>query len=171
MFTIFFIPYAMSNVYLSLGSNLGDRKRNLENAVGEIGRCCGEITACSSFYATAPWGFLSSNEFINIAVAIRTSLEPEILLDTLQNIERNAGRQTKSQNGYEDRPLDIDILFYDDKILQTERLTIPHPHLHHRLFVLIPLAEIAPSLTHPVLQKTVFDLLPKCPDHSQVVSI
>jgi 2-amino-4-hydroxy-6-hydroxymethyldihydropteridine diphosphokinase len=161
----------MSRVYLSLGSNLGNRKHNLENAVAEIGRCCGEITACSSFYATAPWGFLSPNEFINIAVAVTTSLEPATLLDMLQNIERNAGRQAKSRNEYEDRPLDIDILFYDDKVLQTERLTIPHPHLHRRLFVLIPLAEIAPLAIHPVLQKTVSDLLLECPDHSQVVSI
>jgi 7,8-dihydro-6-hydroxymethylpterin-pyrophosphokinase len=89
----------MSRVHLSLGSNLGDRKRNLENAVAEIGRCFGEITACSSFYTTAPWGFSSSNEFINIAVEVTTSLEPETLLHNLQKIEHNAGRQTKTRNG------------------------------------------------------------------------
>jgi 2-amino-4-hydroxy-6-hydroxymethyldihydropteridine diphosphokinase len=161
----------MSRVYLSLGSNLGDRKRNLENAIDEIGRCCGEITACSSFYATAPWGFSSSNEFINIAVAAITSLEPEILLANLQKIERNAGRQTKTHNGYEDRPLDIDILFYDDRVVKTKHLTIPHPQLHQRLFVLIPLAEIASATIHPLFHKTVTDLLLECPDHSQVLPV
>jgi|WetSurMetagenome_2_1015567.scaffolds.fasta_scaffold975453_1 2-amino-4-hydroxy-6-hydroxymethyldihydropteridine diphosphokinase len=159
----------MSNVYLSLGSNLGDRKRNLENAIGEIGRRCGEIDISSSFYVTTPWGFSSPNDFINSVILVITTLEPAALLAILKDIELNAGRQAKTKTEYQDRPVDIDILFYDDRVVATEQLTIPHPRLHLRLFVLIPLVEIAPQIIHPVFQKTVTDLLRNCPDHSAVL--
>ncbi|MBP1638590.1 MAG: folK [Bacteroidetes bacterium] len=159
----------MSNVYLSLGSNLGDRKRNLANAIGEIGRRCGEIDISSSFYVTTPWGFSSPNDFINSVILVITTLEPAALLAILKDIELNAGRQAKTKTEYQDRPVDIDILFYDDRVVATEQLTIPHPRLHLRLFVLIPLVEIAPQIIHPVFQKTVTDLLRNCPDHSAVL--
>lgn len=161
----------MSTVYLSLGSNLGDRKGHLAYAVHEIERTCGKVIACSSFYTTSPWGFKSDHEFINSVVAIATELEPDALLDNVKAIEVAAGRKQKISDGYEDRPLDIDILLYDDRVIATERLTVPHPQLPYRLFVLVPLAQIAPSLLHPVLHKTIAHLLHECPDHSRVFMI
>lgn len=161
----------MSKVYLSLGSNLGNRKRNLGFAIDEIERRCGKIDSCSSFYSTAPWGFISDNEFVNMALALSTDLEPSDLLAVLKSIEKDAGRGQKTGCGYEDRPLDIDILFYDDRFVETEQLTIPHPRLHLRLFVLVPMAEIASRLVHPVLNATIEKLLQDCPDNSPIKPI
>ena len=129
--------------YLSLGTNLGDKEHNLLSAISEIERRIGPVKAQSAFLATEPWGFESQNTFLNAAIRIKTELSPLELLDETQQIERDLGRQQKSVNGqYHDRIIDIDILLYDDLHISTPRLTLPHPHMHERDFVLIPLKEI-----------------------------
>lgn len=133
----------MHTVYLSLGSNLGDKEQNLASAISEIARRIGDITAQSAFLETEPWGFDSDNTFLNAAVCVETQLSPYELLHTTQQIERDLGRKQKSERGvYHDRIIDIDILLYDDLHIQTPELTIPHPLMQQRDFVLIPLKEI-----------------------------
>lgn len=133
----------MHTVYLSLGSNLGDKEQNLTSAVSEIARRIGDITAQSAFLETEPWGFDSENTFLNAAVRVETELSPYELLHATQHIERDLGRTHKSKHGrYHDRIIDIDILLYDDLHIQTPELTIPHPLMQQRDFVLIPLKEI-----------------------------
>lgn len=147
-------------VYLSLGSNLGDRIQNLSEAILHIKRQIGEIFSQSVFYMTKPWGFQSENKFINAAIGVKTRLSPLTLLDSLQQIEREMGRTHKTENrNYADRQIDIDILFYDDCIIDCLRLKIPHPLLHLRRFVLVPLCEIAPAWKHPLLDKPIKELL------------
>jgi len=129
--------------YLSLGTNLGDKENNLLSAISEIERRIGPVRAQSAFLATEPWGFDSQNTFLNAAIRIETKFSPLKLLDETQQIERDLGRKHKSVNGqYHDRIIDIDILLYDDLHISTPRLTIPHPHMHERDFVIIPLKEI-----------------------------
>lgn len=129
--------------YLSLGTNLGDKENNLLSAISEIKRRIGPVRAQSAFLATEPWGFDSQNTFLNAAIRIETKFSPLELLDETQQIERDLGRKHKSVNGqYHDRIIDIDILLYDDLHISTPRLTIPHPHMHERDFVIIPLKEI-----------------------------
>lgn len=129
--------------YLSLGTNLGDKENNLLSAISEIERRIGPVRAQSAFLATEPWGFDSQNTFLNAAIRIETKFSPLELLDETQQIERDLGRKHKSVNGqYQDRIIDIDILLYDDLHISTPRLTIPHPHMHERDFVIIPLKEI-----------------------------
>lgn len=136
-------------VYLSLGTNLGDKEKNLLSAISEIERRIGPIRAQSAFLATEPWGFESKNNFLNAAVRVETELSPLALLRETQQIERDMGRTQKSTTTphtstaiYHDRIIDIDILLYDDLHISTPRLTIPHPHMYERDFVLIPLKEI-----------------------------
>lgn len=129
--------------YLSLGTNLGDKENNLLSAISEIERRIGPVRAQSAFLATEPWGFDSQNTFLNAAIRIETKFSPLELLDETQQIERDLGRKHKSVNGqYHDRIIDIDILLYDDLHISTPRLTIPHPNMHERDFVIIPLKEI-----------------------------
>ena len=136
-------------VYLSLGTNLGDKERNLVSAITEIERRIGPVRAQSAFLSTEPWGFESENTFLNAAVRVETELTPLALLDETQQIERDMGRTQKSTNTshpiYHDRIIDIDILLYDDLHIKTRRLTIPHPLMYERDFVLIPLREILPQ--------------------------
>lgn len=134
--------------YLSLGTNLGDKEHNLLSAISEIRRRIGPVKAQSAFLATRPWGFESPHTFLNAAICIETALSPLDLLHQTQQIERDMGRKHKSVNGqYHDRIIDIDILLYDDLHIATPELTIPHPHMHERDFVLIPLKEINESIT------------------------
>jgi 2-amino-4-hydroxy-6-hydroxymethyldihydropteridine diphosphokinase len=156
----------MNKAYLSLGTNLGDKKSNILFAITQIDSKIGNITAKSHLYATAPWGFESKNEFFNMALTVDTCLEPFALLEELKKIENEAGRKKTTSNSYEDRLLDIDLLLYNDVIFQSELLEIPHPRLHLRKFVLIPLLDIAPQLVHPVFQKTMIILTEICPDTS-----
>ena len=130
-------------LYLSLGSNLGDRAENLRRAIALIGERVGAVQRVSSFIETEPWGFESKNRFLNAAVMVLTTLSPEECLKATQQIERELGRKSKSRNGnYHDRPIDIDLLLYGDLKLSTPKLTIPHPRMHERDFVMIPLREI-----------------------------
>ena len=146
-------------VYLSLGTNLGNKEENLRTAMTLIEEQVGTITSQSALYASAPWGFNSENTFLNNAIAVETSLTPEELLSTTQRIEHTLGRTHKSVDGqYSDRLIDIDILLYDDVVMHTPSLTLPHPLMHRRLFVLEPLSEIAPTMIHPLLQKEITTL-------------
>jgi len=146
-------------VYLSLGTNMGNKEENLRTAMTLIEEQVGTITSQSALYASAPWGFNSENTFLNNAIAVETSLTPEELLSTTQRIEHTLGRTHKSVDGqYSDRLIDIDILLYDDVVMHTPSLTLPHPLMHRRLFVLEPLSEIAPTMIHPLLQKEIATL-------------
>ena len=150
----------MAEVYLGLGTNLGDKEANLDMAMEEIRKRVGEILSLSAYYITEPWGFDSKNAFLNAVCKISTSLSPLDVLLTTQSIEKDLGRMKKSVNGqYSDRPIDIDILLYDDIVLDSPNLTIPHPLMHQRTFVMEPLSEIAPELVHPVLHKNMKEIL------------
>lgn len=119
----------------------------------------GDVLALSGFYETEPWGFQSENTFLNAALQLETALSPLELLKATQEIEIEMGRTQKSNGAYHDRIIDIDILLYEDLVLQTPELTLPHPLMHERLFVMEPLAEIAPNVIHPVFKKPVISLL------------
>ena len=150
----------MADVFLGLGTNLGDKKTNLSMAMEEIRKRVGEITSLSAYYITEPWGFDSQNSFLNAVCKVCTSLSPSEVLSVTQSIERDLGRMKKSINGqYSDRPIDIDILLYDNLVIDTPELSIPHPLIHKRLFVMEPLTEIAPKLIHPVLHLSMEDIL------------
>lgn len=150
----------MADVFLGLGTNLGDKKTNLSMAMEEIRKRVGEITSLSAYYITEPWGFDSQNSFLNAVCKVCTSLSPSEVLSVTQSIERDLGRMKKSINGqYSDRPIDIDILLYDNLVIDTPDLSIPHPLMHERLFVMEPLTEIDPKLIHPVLHLSMEDIL------------
>ena len=134
----------MAKVFLGLGTNLGDKKNNLLTAVKNIEKKIGKVTSLSSFYETEPWGFESENSFLNAALCVETSLDPATILHIIKEIEIEMGRTQKSVNKiYSDRPIDIDILLYDDLTMETDELTIPHPLMTERDFVMKPLMEIA----------------------------
>ena len=133
----------MHKVYLSLGTNLGNRKRNIREAIEKIGELVGEVERQSALYETKPWGFSSPNDFINACVLVDTMLAPRQLLEKLQEIEKGMGRTLKSVDGeYHDRIIDIDILMYDDLKINEPDLVIPHPLMEEREFVMVPLKEI-----------------------------
>ncbi|HEX2992123.1 MAG TPA: 2-amino-4-hydroxy-6-hydroxymethyldihydropteridine diphosphokinase [Anaerolineales bacterium] len=142
-------------VYLALGSNLGDRHENLRQAVAALSPQI-DIKAKSHIYETDPWGYEDQPKFLNMAVRGLTYLEPEPLLKHLKRLEIALGRHMTFANG--PRSIDIDILFFDDLILDTPLLTLPHPRLHERGFVLLPLMDIAPDLIHPLLKKSIREL-------------
>ena len=146
-------------VYLGLGTNLGDKEQNLRMSIKKIEERIGNVVSLSAFYATAPWGFSSENSFLNAAVCVETTLLPLQVLEETQRIERELGRTEKSVNGlYADRLIDIDLLLYDDRVMDAEGLILPHPLMTERRFVMEPLSEIAPDVVHPVLHKTMKEL-------------
>jgi len=133
----------MHIAYLGLGSNLGDRRHVMSETIKRINELIGDVLSRSAFYETEPWGFVSDNTFLNAAVCVRTALSPFQLLEATQDIEWEMGRTTKSEAGvYHDRVIDIDILLYDDLNISTPELTVPHPLMHEREFVMKPLGEI-----------------------------
>ncbi|MBZ0157607.1 MAG: 2-amino-4-hydroxy-6-hydroxymethyldihydropteridine diphosphokinase [Alphaproteobacteria bacterium] len=146
----------MAIIHIGIGSNLGDRESHCDRALEEMKARGIRITKVSSRYETEPWGMREQPNFINMAVEAETDLSPEGLLAALKEIERTVGRRTTFLWG--PRVIDLDILFYDDAIIDGACLRIPHPLLHTRSFVLLPLAEIAPGKMHPVLRKTVGQL-------------
>ena len=149
----------MAKVYIGLGTNLGDKEQNLRMSIKKIEERIGNVVSLSAFYATAPWGFSSENSFLNAAVCVETTLLPLQVLEETQRIERELGRTEKSVNGlYADRLIDIDLLLYDDRVMDAEGLILPHPLMTERRFVMEPLSEIAPDVVHPVLHKTMKEL-------------
>ena len=146
----------MAIAYLGLGTNIGNKRRNMITAAALLAERVGDILALSGFYETEPWGFESENFFLNAAVKLKTSFSPLELLRITQRIE--LGRAEKSSGVYHDRIIDIDILLYEDEVLQIPELTLPHPLMHERKFVMEPLAEIAPFVVHPVLKERIIDL-------------
>ena len=148
-------------VYLGLGTNLGNKKENIELALIKIEKQIGKVISLSAFYSSEPFGFESDNMFINCAVKIKTTFTPQELLVKTESIEKEMGRLHQSNpNGYADRIIDIDILLYNHLVVnESPDLIIPHPHIHERDFVLIPLSEIAPELIHPLINKTILELL------------
>ena len=153
----------MADVYLILGGNLGDRYRNLQKAIELISGDIGKIVNKSSVYETEPWGFDHRLNFLNQVVKIITSLKPGEVLEEIIKIEKLCGR--KRQNTvYTARVIDIDILFYNNKVIKSDKLTIPHPKIQERMFVLAPMAELQPDLIHPGLQVPVCHLKNKCRD-------
>lgn len=146
-------------LYLSIGSNLGDKRNFLLQAIALIRERVGRVVCISRFYETEPWGYTSTNTYLNAALEVETSLSALEVLAITQDIERELGRQRKSMNReYFDRPIDIDLLLMDDIVVETDVLTLPHPLMHERLFVMEPMVEIAPTMMHPVLQKTICEI-------------
>lgn len=145
---------------LSLGSNLGNRAENLSRATQLLTESVGTLVVCSAVYESEPWGFCSENSFANSVLIIKTDLTPQTLLAETQAIERLMGRTEKSHAGqYHDRIIDIDLIDCDGQTLQSPDLTLPHPLMHQRPFVLQPLAEILPNWRHPIFRKTAKELL------------
>ena len=159
----------MNRAYLLIGGNLGNRKENLLQATALINEQCGGVTKSSSFYETEAWGKTDQPSFLNQALEINTSLSARQLLRKILKIEKTMGRIRKEKLG--PRIIDIDILLFENEIHELRFLKIPHPEMHNRRFALVPLAEINSGLQHPVLKKTVAQLLEECPDNLEVKKI
>ena len=154
----------MAVVYLGIGSNLGDKKNNCLKSLDRLSKRGVTITKKSAFYETKPWGVEEQPDFVNMTIEAETEISPEGLLDLLKGIEKEMGRRDVMRWG--PRLIDLDILLYDDRTIQSESLIIPHPMLHKRDFVLLPLTEIAPEAVHPVLKITISELKKRYDDET-----
>lgn len=157
-------------LFLLIGSNQGDREALLRQAAGQIDRRIGAVSGRSKIYRTAPWGDFGPGgppqDFLNQALRVSTPLAPSDCLARALDIERDLGRVREARGHYASRTIDIDLILYDALVRQTEPLTLPHPRMHLRRFVLVPLCDIAPDLIHPIFNKTLSQLLCECPDTS-----
>jgi 2-amino-4-hydroxy-6-hydroxymethyldihydropteridine diphosphokinase len=156
----------MNSCYLLIGGNLGDRIKNLDTVKDYIEQGIGKIKISSSIYETAAWGITEQPDFLNQVLIVETTLSAEKIIAKILTIENKMGRIRTQKNA--SRIIDIDILFFNDEVIHEVNLTIPHPQIQNRKFVLVPLAEISPNLVHPVLNKTISELLKACKDKLDV---
>lgn len=156
-------------VYLSFGSNVGDKAANIETALKFLDEASVKLKIISSMFETEPWGNSEQQKFLNAAGEFETSHSPQQLINQILTIENLMGRQRKIK--WEPRIIDIDILFFGNKILNENGLIIPHPEMHKRKFVLVPLAEIAPGFVHPILEKTIMEISSECMDSLMVTIV
>lgn len=159
----------MNICFLLIGGNDGDRRGNLAKALENIEGSGGRILRRSSLYETAPWGKADQNDFLNQAVQVQTSLDAPSLMEELLKIEEKMGRRRLEKYG--SRIIDLDILFFNDAIIDSPRLIVPHPEIQNRRFVLAPMEEIAPGYIHPVLHTSIRELLAICPDKLEVKKV
>jgi len=157
----------MNEVFLCLGGNLGNREQNLKTAIQLINDTVGKVLLQSKIYETAAWGITDQPDYLNIVIKMETKLFPENLLNQLLSIEKQLGRERIIKWG--SRIIDIDIISYNCEVIEKYNLKIPHPFLHERKFVLIPLSEIAPDWFHPIFKKTSIQLLEDCKDECEVI--
>jgi len=159
----------LKRIYLALGSNLGNRKKNIEQSTMELEAELGKVLQKSLLYQTTAWGNNELSPFLNRVISLETSLNPETALKKCLSIEKKLGRvRTKNTHGYQNRLIDIDLLFYESKVIQSPNLILPHPFIAERRFVLRPLCDIAADFIHPTLKKTSRELLDSCKDHGFV---
>ena len=157
----------LRTTYLSLGTNLGKKLDNLQNAVNLIAHKVGRVSKVSSVYKTKSWGF-KSDDFFNICIEVSTNLNPENLLDRVLQVEKELGRIREATDDYKARIIDIDVLLFDDDIIFYNDLKVPHPRMLERKFVLVPLTEIAPNVKHPIVKKTTLMCLQGCDDNTEI---
>ncbi|QIA07136.1 2-amino-4-hydroxy-6-hydroxymethyldihydropteridine diphosphokinase [Draconibacterium halophilum] len=160
----------MNKVFLGIGGNIGDKRQNFIHVLNLIEIKLGKIIQKSSVYETPPWGFRSEDAFWNQVLIIETKLEAEELLWRIREIETDFGRERGNER-YSSREMDIDILYFNDDFLESKDLIIPHPRIHERRFVLIPLVEIAPEMKHPLRRLTSIEMLENCLDQSVIKKI
>ncbi|MDA7798083.1 2-amino-4-hydroxy-6-hydroxymethyldihydropteridine diphosphokinase [bacterium] len=159
----------MSKVYFSIGSNKGNRSGLINEAIDKIDIIIGKVVQKSSIYETKSWGF-NSNNFYNICILLESTLTPELILNKILTIEKDMGR-LKTTDQYSDRCIDIDILFFDNRIVNSKSLEIPHPRIQLRKFVLTPMLELTPDLIHPILNKSIRQLELECIDKDQPIKV
>ena len=157
----------MEQVYLCLGGNVGDTRQYLSRAIELIDSRIGAVMQKSDVYRSEPWGMECDQWFLNQSVMVETEFEPQVVLEQCLQIEAELGR-TRSGNGYEPRTIDIDIIFFGNQVISQPNLTVPHPFMHRRNFVLRPLCQIAPDFVHPVFGESLERLVEMCPDKSVV---
>lgn len=158
----------MHQVVVLLGGNEGNVQEIFQQCITEINSAGFELKTSSNIYQSAAWGYESDHAYLNQALVFTTQLAPMPVLNILLEVEKKLGRTRTMASGYTDRPIDIDIMFYDDLIINSKELTIPHPRLHHRKFCLVPLNELMPELVHPLLNQSMAELLLNCNDPSEV---
>lgn len=163
-----FARMEQQGVFISLGSNMGNRLRQLSLAVKAIGQHCGPVVKASSVYETEPWGFDAALSFFNQVISIEPILDATALMECLLEIEQRLGRKRVPGDAYTSRLIDLDLLYFQKQVIETEKLILPHPRLHLRRFVLVPLTEISPDFNHPVLLKSHKELLSSLSDKGQV---
>lgn len=162
----------MEKCFVLFGSNMGDKSKIFDQACLLINNRCGQIVAVSSAYESEPWGFKAEEWFLNRLIIVKTELEPEEILQHLLDIEAELGRvRHTGTHGFTSRTADLDILYYGNRIVLTDKLIIPHPRLHQRRFALLPLCELLPDFVHPVFNLTQTELLNCCTDSSEVRKI
>lgn len=155
---------------ISIGTNTGNRIQNLKKAITEINARLGKIEKISSVYESEPWGFESENWFYNMLVVLNASVDPLHLIEKLLEIERSMGR-IRNKNGYSDRCIDLDVILCNEFTICSKNIILPHPHMHKRLFVLLPLQELMPQWVHPFFKKNTDELIRICEDKSRIKRI